>query len=90
MDVAGRLQLCKPTGLLLILDEVQVGIGRTGKLFAYEHEGITPDIMPLAKALGGGVPIGAMLAKADVAESLSLGCWRTVDLILQETSKPLR
>ena len=69
----GLRELCDRNGLLLIFDEVQVGIGRTGKLFAYEHEDITPDIMPLAKALGGGVPIGAMLAKADVAESLSLG-----------------
>ncbi len=69
----GLRELCDRNELLLILDEVQVGIGRTGTLFAYEHEGITPDIMPLAKALGGGVPIGAMLAKADVAESLSLG-----------------
>ncbi len=69
----GLRELCDRNGLLLILDEVQVGIGRTGKLFAYEHDGITPDIMPLAKALGGGVPIGAMLAKAEVAESLSLG-----------------
>ena len=69
----GLRELCDRNGLLLILDEVQVGIGRTGTLFAYEQEGITPDIMPLAKALGGGVPIGAMLAKAEVAESLSLG-----------------
>ena len=69
----GLRELCDRNGLLLIFDEVQVGIGRTGTLFAYEHEDITPDIMPLAKALGGGVPIGAMLAKAEVAESLSLG-----------------
>ena len=69
----GLRALCDRNRLLLILDEVQVGMGRTGKLFAYEHEGVTPDIMPLAKALGGGVPIGAMLAKAEVAESLSLG-----------------
>ncbi len=48
-------------------------MGRTGKLFAYEHEGITPDIITLAKALGGGIPIGAMLARAEVAESLNLG-----------------
>lgn len=69
----GLRELCDRRGLLLILDEVQVGMGRTGKLFAYEHEGITPDIMTLAKALGGGIPIGAMLARGEVAESFNLG-----------------
>jgi len=69
----GLRDICDRHGLLLIADEVQVGIGRTGKLFAYEHSGIEPDIMPLAKALGGGIPIGAMVARAEVAESLSLG-----------------
>jgi len=66
-------ELCDRNGLLLILDEVQTGMGRTGKLFAYEHEGITPDIMTLAKALGGGLPIGAMLARGPIAESFNLG-----------------
>lgn len=69
----GLRELCDRNGLLLILDEVQTGMGRTGKLFAYEHEGITPDIMTLAKALGGGLPIGAMLARGSVAESFNLG-----------------
>jgi acetylornithine/N-succinyldiaminopimelate aminotransferase len=59
--------LCDRHGILLILDEVQTGMGRTGSLFAYEHFGITPDIMTLAKGLGGGVPIGAMLATEKVA-----------------------
>ena len=61
---------CDAKGLLLILDEVQTGIGRTGRWFAYQHDGITPDVMTLAKGLGGGVPIGACLAspKADVFE----------------------
>lgn len=66
-------EICNRNGLLLILDEVQTGIGRTGRLFAYEYEGITPDIMTLAKGLGGGVPIGAMLASADVAASFTPG-----------------
>jgi acetylornithine/N-succinyldiaminopimelate aminotransferase len=60
-------QLCDETGCLLIFDEVQTGIGRTGKLFAYEHFGVTPDIMTLAKALGNGLPIGAMLATEKAA-----------------------
>jgi predicted acetylornithine/succinylornithine family transaminase len=66
-------QLCDETGTLLILDEVQTGVGRTGKLFAYEHFGITPDIMTLAKGLGAGAPIGAVLARAEVAEAFKPG-----------------
>ncbi len=66
-------QLCNEKGLLLILDEVQTGIGRTGSLFAYEQEGIKPDIMTLAKGLASGVPIGAMLATEDLASHLGPG-----------------
>jgi len=60
-------KICDEHNLLLILDEVQTGMGRTGKFFAYEHFGIAPDIMTIAKGLGGGVPIGAMLATGKVA-----------------------
>jgi len=66
----GVRKWCDEKGLLLILDEVQTGLGRTGRWFAHQHHGITPDVMTLAKGLGGGVPIGACLAapKADVFE----------------------
>ncbi len=66
-------KLCDQHKLLLIFDEVQTGLGRTGKLFAHEHFGIAPDIMTLAKALAGGAPIGTMLATAEVAKSFSPG-----------------
>jgi predicted acetylornithine/succinylornithine family transaminase len=69
----GLRKLCDDAGALLIFDEVQTGIGRTGRLFAYEHWGAEPDIMTLAKALGGGLPIGAMLAKEEVAASFTPG-----------------
>lgn len=65
--------LCEKHNILLIYDEVQTGIGRTGKLFGYEHLGVEPDIFTLAKALGGGVPIGAVCAKAHIAEAFSVG-----------------
>jgi acetylornithine/N-succinyldiaminopimelate aminotransferase len=66
-------KLCNENGLLLIFDEIQTGIGRTGKLFAYEHFGVTPDIMTLAKALANGLPIGAMLATNAAAEAFGPG-----------------
>lgn len=65
--------LCDEKGILLIFDEVQVGMGRTGKLFAYEHFGIAPDIMTLAKALASGLPIGAIVAKQSVADAFEPG-----------------
>ena len=66
-------QLCDDTGTLLILDEIQCGLGRTGKLFAHEWAGIEPDIMAVAKALGGGFPVGACLATAEAASGMSVG-----------------
>ena len=66
-------RLCDEKGALLIFDEVTTGIGRTGKWFAYQHFDVEPDIMTMAKALGGGVAIGAMMAKAEVAASLVPG-----------------
>jgi acetylornithine/N-succinyldiaminopimelate aminotransferase len=65
--------LCKEKDLLLIFDEVQTGFGRTGKLFAYEHFGVIPDIMTLAKTLGGGFPVGAMIARKDIANLMVPG-----------------
>ncbi len=66
-------QLCDDNGLLLIFDEVQTGMGRTGDLFAYQRIGVTPDVMPLAKALGGGFPTGACLATAEAAAGMTPG-----------------
>jgi predicted acetylornithine/succinylornithine family transaminase len=66
-------EICDRHKLLMIVDEVQTGIGRTGKLFAYEYSGIKPDIMTLAKALGNGFPVGVMLATDEVARAFSPG-----------------
>ncbi len=71
--VLGLRKLCDEKKLLLIIDEVQTGIGRTGKFFAYQHYGIIPDIMTLAKALGGGLPIGVMVVKKEIADTLGPG-----------------
>lgn len=70
-------RMCDEWGALLIMDEVQTGMGRTGKLFAHEHWGVTPDIMSLAKALGNGLPIGAMLAREAVAQAFGPGAHGT-------------
>ncbi|MGH7821261.1 MAG: acetylornithine transaminase, partial [Candidatus Binatia bacterium] len=69
----GLRELCDRRDLLLILDEVQVGMGRTGTLFAHERDGILPDVMTLAKALGGGLPVGAMLTTNAIAGSFTAG-----------------
>ena len=76
-DTLRRIRaLCDQRGVLLILDEVQSGMGRTGRMWAHQHAGITPDVMTVAKGLGGGVPIGAVLAapRADVLEAGDHGC----------------
>ena len=70
-------QICDDRGVLLIFDEIQTGMGRTGKLFAYEHFEAEPDIMTLAKALANGLPIGAMLAREQVAEAFGPGAHAT-------------
>ncbi len=69
----GLREICDQRRILLIFDEVQTGMGRTGKLFGYENFGVKPDIMTLAKALGGGLPLGAMLAREEVANSFGPG-----------------
>ncbi len=69
----GLRALCDRTGALLILDEVQTGVGRTGKWFAHRHYGVTPDIMTMAKALGGGTAIGGIIARPEVAKHLVPG-----------------
>lgn len=66
-------ELCDEHGLMLIFDEIQTGVGRTGKFFAYEHNGIAPDIMSIAKGIGGGFPMGACLATEEAASGMTLG-----------------
>jgi predicted acetylornithine/succinylornithine family transaminase len=69
----GLRKLCDEAGVLLMLDEIQTGMGRTGRLWGYEHSGIEPDVMTIAKALGNGIPIGAMLCREEVAAVLGPG-----------------
>ena len=70
-------ELCKARDVVLVFDEVQVGMGRTGRLFAHEHYGVTPDIMTVAKALGNGLPIGAMLATEELSQAFGPGSHAT-------------
>ncbi|MDE6398850.1 MAG: aspartate aminotransferase family protein [Clostridiales bacterium] len=71
--IVNAYALAKSRGILFAVDEVQTGMGRTGKMFAFEHYGIQPDIVTLAKGLGGGVPIGAVLARGDIATAFAPG-----------------
>lgn len=71
--IKGVSKLCEENGLLLIVDEIQTGIGRTGKLFAYEHYDIEPDVITLAKGLGSGLPVGAMLGKSKLIPAFTAG-----------------
>lgn len=69
----GLADLCRESGALLVIDEVQCGLGRTGRLFAYQHAGIRPDMVALAKPLGGGLPLGALLVREELAGALQVG-----------------
>jgi acetylornithine/N-succinyldiaminopimelate aminotransferase len=71
--ITGLRKACDEKGMLLILDEIQCGYGRTGKFFAHEHYGITPDIMTVAKGIGGGFPLGACLATEEAAKGMVIG-----------------
>lgn len=71
--LTGLRRLCDALGILLVCDEIQTGLGRTGRLFAYEHHGVRPDVLLLAKALGGGLPLGAVVARDEVAATFRPG-----------------
>jgi len=71
--IKGLRELCDKKRILLIFDEIQCGLGRTGKMFAYKHYGVEPDVLTIAKSLGGGVPIGALIAKDKIASSFKPG-----------------
>jgi predicted acetylornithine/succinylornithine family transaminase len=71
--LGGLAALCRGRGALLVVDEIQCGLGRTGRLFAYQHAGITPDILTLAKPLGGGLPLGAVLLRDELAGTIAVG-----------------
>ena len=64
-------QRCRETGALLVIDDIQMGFGRTGKLFSFEHYGIQPDILCLAKGMGGGMPIGAFISSREIMDELT-------------------
>ncbi|MCP4500102.1 MAG: aspartate aminotransferase family protein [Deltaproteobacteria bacterium] len=95
----GVRDLCTKNGCLMLLDEVQSGVGRTGTLFGYQQEGVEPDVMALAKGIGGGMPLAAMLTTNDIGEALSYGSHGSTyggnpvacaagNVVLDEVSKP--
>ena len=69
----GLADICRDAGALLVSEEVQCGLGRTGKLFAYEHAALRPDMVTLAKPLGGGLPLGAVLVREEIASAIAVG-----------------
>ncbi len=71
--IKGVRQLCDANDMLLILDEIQCGLGRSGKMFAWQHYGVKPDVMTVAKALGNGLPVGAFLARGKAATAMTPG-----------------
>ncbi len=71
--IKGLRELCDQEGILLVFDEIQCGLGRTGKMFAYQHYGVEPDVLTIAKSLGAGIPIGALIAKEKIASSFKPG-----------------
>jgi acetylornithine/N-succinyldiaminopimelate aminotransferase len=71
--LTGLRRLCDERGLVLILDEIQAGFGRTGRWFAFQHAGVIPDVIALAKGLGGGVPIGALVGRGEIMQVLQPG-----------------
>jgi acetylornithine/N-succinyldiaminopimelate aminotransferase len=70
--LAGLLEICRRRGALLVLDEIQTGIGRTGRMFGCNHEAVTPDVMTLGKGLGGGFPVGALLTTEEISKTVAL------------------
>ena len=75
--LVGLREACDASGCLLILDEIQCGVGRTGRFFGHEHDGVRPDLVTLAKALGAGLPLGALLARAEIGDALQPGTHAT-------------
>ncbi len=88
----GIKQICEEKGILLILDEIQCGMGRSGSMFAYQQYGVEPDILTCAKALGCGIPIGAFLAKEEVAKAFVPGdhVVQHMEEILLHVQQPLK